>query len=185
MCCWHVLYYFLCNVGRWLFPIKCEDSGWCHWGKKATVTRGGSVEGGPTDKCWDLAMLQCHLWLACRWETGETVCCMWQVTGFCSSPDVWPTVQFHHSWGLPTWPKSCQSEGEWVSCSAWQHYDSFKQCQFIEGRIICCMHCKFIQGSTVLSFFLFIYLPSLLFESADKVETGDRKWPNSIWRDLL
>jgi len=41
MCCWHILYNFLCNVGRWLFPIKCEDSGWCHWGKKVTVTRGG------------------------------------------------------------------------------------------------------------------------------------------------
>lgn len=92
ICCWHLLYNIPCNVDRWLFPIQCEDSGWCHWGKKATVTGGGSVEGRPTDECWDLAMLQCHLWLACRREAGETLCCMWQVTGFCSSPDVWPTL---------------------------------------------------------------------------------------------
>ena len=158
MCCWHIVYYFLWNVGRCLFPIKYEYSGWCHWGKKLTVARGTSVEGRPTDKCWDLAEFQCHLWLACRWETGETLCCMWQVTGFCSSPDVWPTVQFHHPWGLSTWPKSCQSEGECVSCSAWQHYDSLKRCQFIEGHITCCMHCKFIQDSTLFSFFIFIPL---------------------------
>ena len=159
MCCWHILYYFLCNVGRRLFPIKCEESGWCHWGKKVMVTSGSPVEGGPTDKCWDLAVLQCHLWLACRWETGGTLCCMWHVTGFCSSPDKWPAVHFHHSWGLSTWPKSCQSEGERVSYSAWHHYDSFKWCQFIEGRIItCCMHWSFIHDSSVFSFFLFTFI---------------------------